>query len=309
MITRLVRFKPRNTIKIKIYFDMGKVYDCFNFFNELDLLELRMEILNEYVDKFIIVESTVTFSGKNKKLFYDENKKRFDKFQNKIVHVVIDDTPEDFFNLPFLQTPKNKKEEIKNKILNYLDSSEGWGRHEKQWGREIYQREGIFYGLSDCNDEDIILISDLDEIPNNVEFLKIKDNINNDVFDFRQNTYYYYFNLLKEQNWSGPKCVLWKNLKSLSMNSVRQNKHTTKTVNDGGWHFSFMGGAENVKMKIDAYSHQEYNNHRILSNVEDNIESENDPFFRGKLIKVDIDDSYPSFIINNMDKYKKFIKD
>jgi beta-1,4-mannosyl-glycoprotein beta-1,4-N-acetylglucosaminyltransferase len=287
---------------------MGKIYDCFNFFNELDLLELRMEILKDHVDKFVIVESTVTFSGKIKKLFYDENKDRFKKFHDKIIHIIVDDTPEDFFNLPFLETPKNKKEEIKNKILTFLNSSEGWGRHEKQWGREIYQRESIFYGLMDQNEDDIILISDLDEIPNPTELDKIKNSIGNDVFDFKQNTYYYYFNLLKERNWSGPKCLLWKNLKDTSMNLVRQNKHTTKVISNGGWHFSFMGGSESIKTKIDAYSHQEYNNQTILSNVENNIESENDPFFRGKLFKVLIDETYPSEITENMNKYEKFIK-
>ena len=79
-------------------------------------------------------------------------------------------------------------------------------------------------------------------------------------------------------------------------------------VNNGGWHFSFMGGPESVKTKIDAYSHQEYNNQTILSNVENNIESENDPFFRGKLFKVPIDETYPFEITNNMNKYEKFIK-
>ena len=287
---------------------MCKIYDCFIFFNELDILELRLNMLYDSVDYFVIVESTVTFSGKVKKLFYDDNKERFKKFHDKIIHITVDDTPEDFFNLPFLGTPKNKKEEIKNKILTFLDLSEGWGRHEKQWGRETYQRESIFYGLVDSNDNDIILISDLDEIPNIIELSKIKNLIGNDVFDFRQNTYYYYFNLLKERNWSGTKCLLWKNLKGVSINLVRQNKHTTKIISDGGWHFSFMGGPDSVKIKIDAYSHQEYNNHRILSNVENNIESENDPFFRGKLSRVLIDETYPSEITENIGKYEKFIK-
>ena len=284
---------------------MKKIYDCFTFFNELELLELRMEILNEYVDKFVIVESTITFSGKEKKLFYEENKEKFKKFNNKIIHVIVNDTPEDFVNLPFIENPKNKQEEIKNKILNYLNISEGWGRHEKQWGREIYQRESIFYGLLDCNDDDLIIVSDLDEIPN----LGGVSSFNfNDVFDFKQNTYYYYFNLLKEKNWSGSKLISWENLKSTSTNSVRQNKHTTKIIENGGWHFSFMGGPDSVKIKIDAYSHQEYNNHRILSNVENNIKSENDPFFRGKLSRVLIDETYPSEITENIGKYEKFIK-
>jgi beta-1,4-mannosyl-glycoprotein beta-1,4-N-acetylglucosaminyltransferase len=287
---------------------MSKIYDCFNFFNELDLLELRMEILNKYVDFFVIVESTVTFSGKEKKLYYKENEDRFEKFKEKIIHVIVDDTPEDYFNLSKFINPKNKIKETKNKILSFVESSTGWGRHEKQWGRETYQRESIFYGLTECDDDDIIIVSDLDEIPNNDEINRIKNEIGYDVFDFKQNTYYYYFNLLKEQNWSGPKCLLWATLKNISINLVRQNKYTTKVINNGGWHFSFMGGSDKVKEKIDAYSHQEYNNHTVISNVENNIKNDIDPFFRGKLIRVEIDDTYPSYLLENLGKYENYIK-
>ena len=288
---------------------MKKIYDCFLFFNEIDILELRLEILNDIVDKFVIVESTVTFSGKEKPLFFNDNKEKFKKFEDKIIHVIIDDTPDDFLNIPYIVTPSTTKENIKNKILNHVESSEGWPRHEKQWGRETYQREGIFYGITECENDDIILISDLDEIPNPKKILKIKESISDLVYDFRQKTYYYYFNLLKEYNWSGTKCLSYENLKNKSINLIRQNKHTTNVLENGGWHFSFMGGAERVKTKIDAYSHQEYNNPYIVSNVENNINSENDPFFRGKLFKMTIDETYPLYILNNLEKYKTFIKE
>jgi beta-1,4-mannosyl-glycoprotein beta-1,4-N-acetylglucosaminyltransferase len=287
---------------------MKKIYDCFLFFNELEILELRLEILNNIVDKFVIVESTTTFSGKQKELFFDKNKDKFLKFKDKIIHIIIDDTPEDFKNLPYISIPITANDFIKNKILNYVEKSEGWGRHEKQWGRETYQRESIFYGISNCSDEDIILISDLDEIPNPTEIETIKTYIVNQVFDFKQKTYYYYFNLLKEYNWSGTKCISYGKLKDLSINLVRQNKYTTNTIERGGWHFSFMGGVESIKMKIDAYSHQEYNNKHIISNIENNINNDNDPFFRSKLTKVDIDNTYPNYILNNLDKYTLLIK-
>jgi beta-1,4-mannosyl-glycoprotein beta-1,4-N-acetylglucosaminyltransferase len=287
---------------------MEKIYDCFLFFNELEILELRLEILNNVVDKFVIIESTTTFSGKQKELFFDKNKDKFLKFKDKIIHIIIDDTPEDFVNLPYITNPITTNDFIKNTILKHVEKSEGWGRHEKQWGRETYQREAIFYGISDCSDDDIILISDLDEIPNPAEIENIKTHISNKVFDFKQKTYYYFFNLLKEYNWSGTKCLHYGKLKDLSINLVRQNKYTTNTIENGGWHFSFMGGVENVRMKINAYSHQEFNNHLIISNIENNIEGENDPFFRGKLIKVNIDNTYPLYLLNNITKYKKFIK-
>jgi len=287
---------------------MKKIYDCVLFFNELETLELRLEILNDIVDKFVIVESTVTFSGKEKKLFFNENKEKFKKFEDKIIHVIINDTPENFVNLPYVLNPINDVDNIKNRILKYVELSEGWGRHEKQWGRKTYQREGIFYGINKCSDDDIILISDLDEIPNPVEVENLKNNISNEIFNFKQTTYYYYFNLLKEYNWSGTKCLLYGNLKNKSINLIRQNKHTTNHIENGGWHFSFMGGVERVKTKIDAYSHQEFNNPHIISSIENNINGENDPFFRGKLSKVEIDSTYPKYILDNLNKYSYMIK-
>jgi len=287
---------------------MRKIYDCFLFFNELEILELRLETLNDFVDKFVIVESTVTFSGKEKPLVFNENKDKFTKFKDKIIHVIIDDTPDDFINLPYVINPITEDDKIKNKILNYVETSEGWGRHEKQWGRETYQREAIFYGIKECSDDDIILISDLDEIPNPKEIENIKNNITNEIFDFKQTTYYYYFNLLKEYDWSGTKCLVWNKLKYLSINLIRQNKFTTDIIKNGGWHFSFMGGPDRVKIKIDAYSHQEYNNQHIISNIQNNIENDIDPFFRGKLDKVNIDDTFPEYIINNINKYSYMIK-
>jgi beta-1,4-mannosyl-glycoprotein beta-1,4-N-acetylglucosaminyltransferase len=287
---------------------MSKIYDCFLFFNELDILKLRLEILNDTVDKFVIVESTVTFSGKEKPLFFNENKDEFKKFEDKIIHVVINDTPDDFINLPYVSNPLSDVDNVKNKILKYVESSEGWSRHEKQWGRETYQRESMFYGMIGCSNDDIILISDLDEIPNPDEILKLKNSILNSIVDFKQTTYYYYFNLLKEYNWSGTKCLSYGNLKNKSINLIRQNKHTTNIIKSGGWHFSFMGGPERVKAKIDAYSHQEFNNPYILSSVENNIFEENDPFFRGKLLKVPIDENYPLYLLNNIEDYKNYIK-
>ena len=196
-----------------------KIYDAFLFFNELDLLDIRLNLLNDVVDKFVIIESTVTFSGKNKNLFYNENKDKFSKFKDKIIHIIVDDTPEDFHNLSFIEDPSSKKDEFKNKILKYLNESTGWGRHEKQWGREIYQRESILNGLLDCDDDDIIIISDVDEIPNPNEILSVKKEPNN-VFEFKQNMFYYNINTLKERGWSGPKIAQWSTIKNNSLKII-----------------------------------------------------------------------------------------
>ncbi len=289
---------------------MKKIYDAFLFFNELELLELRLNILNDVVDKFVIVESTKTFSSKNKPLFFDENKSMFNKFKDKIIHVVIDDTPSSFLSINYIQSPNTDEEILKNKILKYVDDSPGWPRHETQWGVETFQRESIIKGLVDCSDDDIVVISDVDEIPNPIELYKIKqtEGLSENVFNFYQNMYYYYINMLKEKNWSGPKVCSWKKLKEISLNSLRQNKHTTDSIANGGWHFSFMGGESKIIEKLEAYAHQEYNTPYYKENIKNNILSNKDPFFRGGLTLVQIDETYPKYILDNLDRYKHMIK-
>lgn len=287
-----------------------KIYDAFLFFNELDLLDLRLNLLNNIVDKFVIVESTVTFSGKPKRLFFDENKEKFEQFKDKIIHVIVDDTPEDFYNLSFIPTPSNNKEEFKNKILKYLNESSGWGRHEKQWGREIFQRESIVNGLLDCSDNDMVIISDVDEFPNPAELSKVKESGSNEVFEFKQNMFYYNINLLKERGWSGPKVCPWGILKENSLNILRQNKLTNKTIDNGGWHLSFMGGENRIKDKIEAYAHQEFNNDYIKNNIVNNVNSNSDIFFRGSgFQEINIFNEYPEDMLNMIrEKYSYLIK-
>jgi len=284
---------------------MRKIYDCFLFFNEIDLLKLRMNILKDEVDHFVIVESTSTFTSKDKQLWFQENREEFGEFKDKIIHVVVDDSPSQFCNINY------GSDELTNKILKHVDESTGWDRNNAghtQWGVETYQRECMIRGLVDCNDDDIIIISDLDEIPNPDKVSELREITHDDFYEFKQKMYCYYVNLLKESNWSGPKVCTYKRLKDISINHLRQNKFTNNTVMDGGWHFSFFGGADKVKEKIEAYSHQEYNNAYIKENIAANIENGIDPFFRGTLTEVVIDDSYPKYILDNLDKYKHMIK-
>jgi len=114
--------------------------------------------------------------------------------------------------------------------------------------------------------------------------------------------------MLKETNWSGPKSCSYKTLKNISLNSLRQNKYTTNTIHNGGWHFSFMGGEEKIIEKIESYAHQEYNRPHFKNNIGNNIKNNIDPFFRGNLTMVNIDSTYPKHILENLDKYKHLIK-
>src|SRR6185312_15373656 len=107
------------------------IYDCFMFFNELELLELRLHELSGVVDKFVLVETTVTFTNKPKSLIFQENLSRFKKFQDKIIHIVVDDMP----------------------------------KSSNPWTLEKFQRDAIRRGLNDCRPDDVVLVSDVDEIP------------------------------------------------------------------------------------------------------------------------------------------------
>ena len=121
------------------------IYDCFQFFNELDILKIRLEVMNPIVDKFVISEATETFSGLKKPLYYEENKELFSEFQDKIIHVVVEDTPEG--------------------DTHY---------------RDTFQKNAVTRGLKDCRDDDIVIFSDLDEIPNPEKIKEILQNLQND---------------------------------------------------------------------------------------------------------------------------------
>ena len=137
------------------------VYDCFQFFNELDILKLRLHIMNPVVDRFVISEATETFSGNPKPLYYEENKEMFAEFADKIIHVVVDDTPPGY-------------------------------THD----RDTFQKNAVGRGLKDCTDEDIIIFSDLDEIPNPEKIKEILQNFDSTkIYHFAQRLFYCYLNM------------------------------------------------------------------------------------------------------------------
>lgn len=127
------------------------IYDCFTFFNELDLLEIRLNILNDFVDKFVLVEGNKTHTGNKKRFVFEENKQRFESFLDKIIYIKVDDFP---------QLDISAKDEFGNR-----------------WILENFQRDAIIRGLTNCKPNDIILISDVDEIPNPNAIKKYKNGI------------------------------------------------------------------------------------------------------------------------------------
>ena len=181
-----------------------KIYDCFMFFDEEMLLDLRLNVLNNHVDKFIISEATYTHSGDSKKLNFDINK--FSKFKDKIEYLVVNEPPPTLIKLNKGESKATREEKL---ILNGMT-------------RDIYQRQKIHEGLHNVDPEDLVMISDLDEIPN-LETADIKK-IKNRIICFKQKMFYYKFNLFYDQvPWFGSRACKKKNF--ISPQWLRDTKH------------------------------------------------------------------------------------
>ena len=185
-----------------------QVYDCFPFFNELELLELRLKELYEYVDKFVLVEATKTHQHNPKPLYYLENQYRFKQFQDKIIHIVVDDLP---------------------------------GAADAMVNEKI-QRNRMQQALVDCRWYDIVIVSDLDEIPNPDAITYYK---NNNMFELRrldQKLYYYFINNLSNHTWRQGYISSYANLKGKDLSQIRVGKAAkNKLLLNGGWHFGWSG--------------------------------------------------------------------
>ncbi len=300
---------------------MRKIFDTFMFFNELDLLEIRLNILDPYVDYFVISESTVTFSGKPKPLYYDENKDRYKKFAHKIIHRIVSDTPNNFINW-IAPHPYYTKWEVSyphksgGKMLKALSLD---------FQREVYQRDSVINSLLDvAKDNDIIIMSDLDEIPNPDKFDEMLDLItDNNLVHCKQRWYMYYLNNYCDKDWFGTHVCQFSYLKKHSIDLLQYHKEDIEQLSGGpiienaGWHFSFLGGAEKVKEKLEAYSYQGGRTAKILSfvdkifknRIKKRIENNEDIFLTGRAFKkVDIDKTFPKYIIENQEKYRELIK-
>ncbi len=226
------------------------------FYDEDLVVDLRLNILNKYVDEFIIVESKFTHSGHKRELLFNINK--YQNFKNKINYIVLEDEPE---NLEIVKNSDTEDKKNSKYIMNALK-------------RENFQRNKITKGLIKANPEDLILISDVDEIPNlsNLEVNKI----NNEIILFKQNFYYYKLNLkLENMPWLGTKACKYKNLKSPQwLRNIKAKKYSfwrldvlfsnkkysnIKFIENGGWHFSNMKTAAEIEKKMRTYlHHREY---------------------------------------------------
>ena len=243
--------------KIKEYRKNIKIYDVFPFFNELDLLEIRLNILDPYVDYFVIVEADQTFSGNPKPLYFKENKERYKKWDHKIKYHTIEHVPKDQQDVEQRLNNTKHMDLEERKILEYTLSNDTIDHSKPYWVKEFYIKESIRKALIGLNDEDICYLSDLDEIwsPH-----LIIDYSKDNYFKPRQLPYMYYLNNRSDEDWmgwSGTVVTKYKNIRNRCLNDIRSLKHkTTFTVlSNGGWHFNFQGGIEGARRKISEADH------------------------------------------------------
>ena len=229
-----------------------KIYDCFMYFDEEVVLDVRLNTLNEFVDYFVIVESIYTHKGDPRELKF--NHKKFEKFKDKIIYIVDEET---YPQTDEINTEDSEGEKSRKAIFNAAY-------------RENGQRNLITRGLKKANDEDIIMVSDVDEIPKLSE-LNFK-NINEKIILFKQDMFYYKFNLwLPNLIWTGTKACKKKNLVNPQwLRNIKDRKYSffridtffsktkytsIKVINDGGWHFSNIKTPKEIEFKLRSYLH------------------------------------------------------
>jgi len=282
-----------------------QVFDCIPFYDELDILEIRLNTLNEVVDFFVLVESSRTFTGNKKPLHFKKNKQRFSNFLHKIRHVVVDDS---------------EYEEC-------IDV----------WQREFDQKNAVFRGIQGCKKEDFVIVSDVDEIPNPNIIKDIVSQDSNSISIMVHRCFYYYLNCLSSEYMYMPKIAKLKNIRSPQQiraypkySKVNPNKITRvifkwlgsirkrvsllfglyKIYENAGWHFTYMKTPMKIKEKIQDFSHTEFNISKFnkINLIESRIKNLKDPYDRNYSLKIiDIDQSYPEYIIKNQDRYAHLI--
>ena len=277
------------------------VYDCIPFFNELDILKLRMQILAPYVDKFVLEESTVTFSGEPKEMTFAKNRDMFAEFADKIIYVAVDNSP-----------------------MSDVTTHE----------RDKFQKNQLIRGMVDCKPDDIVIFSDVDEVPNPKTLEKIIRKFDSGkIYHLAQRMFYCFLNMeevsgnllsitgefkgVARKQWLGTKVCSFGNLPKegiVYLREVSPDDPRSVRVEDGGWHFGYMGGdgerdvAKRIGIKVQAAAHQEYNSSRYLKEAVDRLLCGEDIFGRNaRFVRVPIDETYPEYLRNHQEEYSFLI--
>ena len=266
-----------------------KIYDCFIFFNENLLTEIRFNILDKFVDYFVVCESYYDHRGNIKGYLFDKDK--FKKFSEKIIYVKIDKFPKEL----------------------------------GIWERQDYQRDFLKNGLKNSNPDDLIIYSDADEIINPVIIKNLID-IENNVAICEQYCFYYKLNLLSDQysnNWEGSRAIKYKNLRSFSwLRSIAKKNlkysffrfdrfKKIKVIKQGGWHFSYLMSEKDIQKKIKSWTHSELDTveNSDLDVIRKRVKENKDLFGREiKYSKLEFSEKYfPEYLVKNKNSYQDWI--
>ena len=288
-----------------------KIFDCTTYYNEDLILDLRFNILNDYVHKFIVVESKFSHSGQQKKLYFDIN--NFKKFKDKIIHLIIEKEPYGI-------------QEVSNNNSSIVKRMNSLKRIEQSY-------DFMINGIAEATDEDLIVLSDNDEIPNfDSKYFK---NLNNNIFIFKQLFFYYKFNLFYDlMPWFGTKACKKKYLNSFSwLRNLKNKKYpywridsyfsnlkqrNVKIVENGGWHFTNLKTPEEIFIKLSNYGHHNEfeDSGTTLDDIKNNIKnrivdynhtldkSKKDKQKFGYKLKTINDEFLPKYLIKNKEFYK-----
>jgi hypothetical protein len=263
-----------------------KIYDCFTFFNEFELLELRLRELYDHVDYFVLVEANRTFQNNFKPLYYADRNRQFDQWKDKIIYVPVTDMPTD----------------------------------TDPWGRERHQRDAILRGLPNADADDIVMIGDADEIPRPETVQRLRTSASS-VWGFRMPLFNFKYNYMMVTQdlysvWSGAV----RRHALTSPEDFRRMRHalngfplnhsdgTVEIVEHAGWHFTYLGTEDFARSKIQSFAHDETNRPEILDqlDIEDSIQRgvgiirTNEDY---RFVPVVLDEYFPKTVVNNCEQF------
>lgn len=257
-----------------------KIIDAFTFFNEIQILEARLRILYDSVDAFVIVEADKTHTGKEKESYYLKNREKFAWAAEKIVHYIV--------NIPDIDPFENFTP----------------GRHSPSsgsWRIENLQRNGIDEACKRFDSDDVLIISDVDEIPSREAIDFTLDRIK--PIGIQQLFFYYNLRFLRQEHWIGSVITSVGLSQSRSAQWHRDKRCEFSFLRKGGWHLSYFGGETSILNKLDSFAHQEYNisQYRDKINIAASIQSGKDLFNR-KVSVVDFNrENLPDYFIKSIE--------
>jgi hypothetical protein len=268
---------------------MRKVYDCFTFFNELDLLELRLSECYDSADYFVIAEANKTFSGNDKRFILEDNWDRYKAFHDKIIYIKVEDMPEG----------------------------------PNAWAREYHQRNALIRGLSSASDNDVVALTDCDEVLRPRTLNILRNDTEHSIWICRHPMFYFKLNYLMTQPRSyhvNPMAVLKKNLSSFQNLrnhmvswAYRQpddyNTNEVCTIQHSGWHFTYLGDTAHAATKLLNFAHTESQHWAGKIDVNEIMTRKGgiDPNSPERFEYIELDDYFPTTVINNPERWKDYI--